>query len=54
MGLMVQNGLNEALTVALIKEKFDLSEVRIELEEVLESGHLKVFEVVAALLKNSD
>lgn len=51
---MVKNSLHESFTVALVKEEFDFSELGIELEEILKSCHLKVLEVVAALLKNSD
>jgi hypothetical protein len=48
---MVQDGLHEALAVALIEEELDVLKLVEELQQVLQGAHLQVLEVVAALLQ---
>jgi hypothetical protein len=50
--LVVNDDFDEALSVALVQEDFNLFEGLVELEQVLESLQLEVLEVVLALLQD--
>lgn len=53
LSLVIDNGLDQVLAVALVQEGFNFIKGWIEDEELVKGFHFQVFEVVLALLENS-
>lgn len=53
MGMVVQSGVEESLSVAFLKKKLDLGLIGVELEKLKQFGQLHILVEILAFLQNS-